>query len=440
MTDLKQLEILDLTERSAFQVVADAVDEFIGERNRPQGFELLRVLESRLRYINPSQLGPLVQEYEKILVKLKFLTFADLAERDALQLLRQSTIDVYATDLSLTELLRQRVLELPIANRDDFKNRVRDALLHNQQRLSGTTLTMGADNRPETPSLENWIRDYTYRVGTEVAPTFSVAQYFSKNPNISSLPEPERVRVKELLSLYERYKYPSDSVEGFDGVMLVRSKDQFFLLNQGRINPLTESPGKAVTVPTTVVAASPVQATIVRQVSQDESGYAVDDERRYQAQETLLRDTRGEWTALVAAFRNSLAINDNDALVVTLEVLARTGAIETILNEADLRDVMTDEYLRSVLGPDAPLTTVRQQLAKSATSPGAVALFLRWVLLRSFSGNDHQSARIGNQLETTVAALGNPTLVGMTYFDVSQSGFRWAPLRVSQDGTVHWDA
>ncbi len=67
-----------------------------------------------------------------------------------------------------------------------------------------------------------------------------------------------------------------------------------------------------------------------------------------------------------------------------------------------------------------------------------MAALVQWILLRAMHNDEPESARIGNQVENMLAALGNSRLVGMTYFDVTSPGYRWTPLRVKADGTLEW--
>lgn len=449
MIELNRLSVLDLSERSALVEVKDSVDELVRYRQRPEALTFLRTLESRLRYLTPTQLGSLVPEYERLMMFLKFVCFADLTERDQLQLIQKNAVDIFATDLALADVIEQRLVELDVDGRDDFKHKVQNALIRNQQRLTSKALAIGADGRPEQPTVGNWVRDYTYTLGSDLAGPLEQAQYFTNSPNFKALTKVEQERVHAVLSLYERYKYDSTSIEGFDGAMAVEYRRRLYLLANGeltsveapqrtlhsavvgnldRIRPVTPAP--AAVAPPRIVDV----ATALRTLRQQ---HAAADETRYQAQETLLRQAGPSVDRLVVSLRQALQVNDHPTVVAATLLLARSGAVASAVRDEAVRAAFVREQL-TALATQAriPIEAVRRAIEAQSETPGVVAAFTRWILERSLGGNATEAAWVGNQVESAMAALGNPEIVGMTTLDVTAGRFRWSSVTIRTDGTL----
>src|SRR5438045_8896090 len=121
MIEPQRLERLDLASPRGLQEVTESVNEIVEDLLQPQAFEFLQALQGRLHYLDVQQLGSLAEEYDRLMTALKFVGFVDLAENDAVSLIRNSVVDVFAyPSVSLKEQLRSRLITMTMEERDSF--------------------------------------------------------------------------------------------------------------------------------------------------------------------------------------------------------------------------------------------------------------------------------------------------------------------------------
>ncbi len=217
------------------------------------------------------------------------------------------------------------------------------------------------------------------------------------------------------------------------------SVDEYLALAKGRfpevyglipIAPKPEPEEGPVTTP--AAGLGPARAPLERAAE-------FDDESLYAAQENILQRVGANADELVAILKEASAARDRQTVVACLELLSRFGALELPLQQPDLRAAFADEFLKPLAQrQNIPFANVQRTLDARTSDPPTIAVFVLWLLKKALPGNDAESARIGNQIAITLSALGNTGLVGMTYFDVAQGGFRWTPVRMKPDGSIEW--
>lgn len=150
----------------------------------------------------------------------------------------------------------------------------------------------------------------------------------------------------------------------------------------------------------------------------------------------MLEEIGTDLDQAVSRMSNGLLVNDATTVLASLGVLSRSGAIDAAVRNSQLQNAFREEFIARLTAGQAPLlasaaTFVRQH----PDDVNVISAFVRWVIARVVS-DEAESARIGSQIENTLAALGRPEFVGMTYFDVTKAGYRWTPLRLKPDGKL----
>jgi hypothetical protein len=120
-------------------------------------------------------------------------------------------------------------------------------------------------------------------------------------------------------------------------------------------------------------------------------------------------------------------------------VLVRGGAVKDLLKDQTVRDGFTTGILKPLADrAGVSLATALAKLNANLEHPRYVGACLRWLLESAFPGNPAEAARIGNQAEQLLSALGNTALAGLTYFDTRSGQFAWTPLQLASDGMLEW--
>lgn len=446
MLDETQLKSMNLSERSSLATIAGEVEELVHFEMRRESFELLRNLEAALQEVDRTELGPLVFDYDRLLTKLRFVAFADLTEEEAVALIATHVADIFSTTLDLEDRLQQRLVEMVLLDdRDSFKKRVRDAMIRNTQPLTRATLLLGDDRRQVSPTVGNWIRVYTYAVGSGLIDPLQLSQYYSREENIIKLSPEERKRVRTLLGIYERFKYPSDVVEGFDEPVTVVADGKTYLAYRGEITMLKSSPipGSRIvsrnpsTRPTKAAPNVTAAVTLQQRVHDLNAVHALDDKKRYDTEEKLVELVGSNTDRLIDVLKTALVSKDHDTTKACVFVFARLGLIEIPLTSKGIRDLFSEEFIRS-LADHAGVTydTAHAKLDANVASHASIAGFLQWVLHRASQNDEAESARLGNAVENTLVSLGSTAFTGMTYFDTTLNCFRWTPLSLATDGSL----
>ncbi|MBI5404822.1 MAG: hypothetical protein HY976_01220 [Candidatus Kerfeldbacteria bacterium] len=441
MMNPQRLQQLDLAERATLVEVANAVEEIVQFDLHVEAFEMLKALDQRLRFVSATEIGPLAFEYDQLMVKLRIVAWPDLSEKDALDVIRTHLVDFFSTEIELSDKLKQRIVMIPPADRDDFKKKIRDAMIKNEQLITSQPLVIG-EAPPQSSTVANWIKDYTFHVGSDIVLPNKLSEYFSHGKNISLLNENERNRVVKMLREYERLKFPSEVVEGFDAPATLNIDEKVYIAVDGQVVALqAESPRL---LPSALPTAARVgrkfdSQEIERTIQRLNASRAAEDETRYTEEEQMLEAVGTETDKVLDVITAALMINDHEKLVTALSVLARSGNVDNVFSRKAIVDAFVNEFVKPLADNQGqPVDRIKRHLTTNTSNSKLLAAFMQWLLTRSLHGNEGEAARIGNRLENTLAALGQTDFVGMTYFDVSQGTFRWTPLKINPDGSLSW--
>ncbi|MBU4375213.1 hypothetical protein KKH38_01780 [Patescibacteria group bacterium] len=192
---------------------------------------LIYFLEQNIKKLDLRKSNNLLfQEYEKMILKLKWVCLDIYSEEEIIELIKNNFIDIYKIndDYDIWLHVRIKLLQqLDFDKRNDFKLRIRRTLKDNNQ-----TLTAGG----KIKSVSDWINEYARNVGESMVSKLKQLEFFQKNHNFQMIDENDKQKIKKLLSFYERLKISSKSLLGVEeGVPVPEEESPYTHIRDGQI-------------------------------------------------------------------------------------------------------------------------------------------------------------------------------------------------------------
>jgi hypothetical protein len=207
--------------RQLNNTIEKGVKEIIKFNNFKEAYKLLNELNSFIKRKELKSSDPeLYKKFYSYSIKLKWIALPYFNKDEVLRMFNdhfQEAIDMEYFDL--WEKLRHFLLGyILMEQRDEIKNNIKFILNKNQAILTKNKLV---DNLK--PTVENWIKIYTGEVGVSEADIIKIRQFFTDNKNIKELEEQEKEKIIKFFKFYERIKYSSLTVRGFEGSIPVNT-------------------------------------------------------------------------------------------------------------------------------------------------------------------------------------------------------------------------
>lgn len=429
-------------------VTYDSAEEaFFIARGLPRVLARYPQLTSR-----PSELA---QGYERILALTRAAALPRLNDEEIKAFLQKGIVTaVRVSEIDLIGKITAKLVQIPwVEDRDEYRKKLRFELRQNFERLTLQSIrtTVGA----VPPTVKEWMA-LAEKAALENEPLTSA---IFTDKTFKALSRSEQTVVQRILAIDDFLSLSSASPEGFElATTVVDENGQRLVLEGGEVRPAADpqseqllkkyfaifegqgaAPAPTGRRPESTFETAKTAAELRSLISGAQREGRLDDEARYEAQETLLRTVGTDVAALVKRLEQALLVNDNAAVLASLGVLSRFGSLDSALQSASIREVFTQEFLKPLAASaKVSLDVVKAMLNRSTKQPQFVAGFLQWALDRALLKNSTESARIGNQFGNTLAALGDPSYVAMTYFDVKSGSFKWTPLKMKADGMLEW--
>lgn len=437
--NLDRVETLRALQRyTEYLLTNDVIDE---------AYELLRGLE-KVSAKSPEfleQPSELSRGYQGILNTARAICLPILTEEEVKMYFRSGIVAALRnTDIDLIEKVTANVMKsMYLEERTEFKKKLQFELRQNFERL--TLQSVRTKSGVLAPSVKTWIaqaEESALRDEALVAAITRDEQYQKLSPG-------EQEIVQRLLVLDDFLSIPSDTPEGFEhSITVVDEHGQRFVVEGGEVRPAVDVETKraferlgffAKEKSLPELPSKTQMRQYLGEVQKINQLHSDDDDSRYEAQEVLLKKIGTDTNALVKNLADGLLVNDRRAVLASLGVLSRFGSLDAALQSASIRDAFAEEFLKPLAASaKISLDVVKAMLNRSMKQPQFVAGFLQWALDRALLKNATESARIGNQFGNTLAALGDPSYVAMTYFDVKSGSFKWTPLKMKADGGLEW--
>ena len=380
----------------------------------------------------------LYERLERLFYLNSILTIPALSEAKLVSLLNKG-IGWYFKEMMenhvLWEKIKAYLVAIFLGDRDQTKERLRRALLRNEEIL--TQENIERNNETYRPTIKEWLVDYTSIVGNRPVDALRMNEYFASSKNFQKLPTDSRDKVRILIELYENLKRSSLAPEGLEETIDLVVDDNWIVFDHGRFENLgkfSEETPEVQTIPLTSPVAGKADqefnlpATAVGAESPDVSNEVM---AAYRGDTNQLKAIVKETEKLTSRFNSDTAkLRQEFFGAVQKKNVARAIAILRIL--AQLQDlepfIKEDEKLNKFL----TVTWAKQYgqnfaqgFVKNSAQPKYVRAFLRYVLEQRLEMTTSDAARVGLQIGNIFVSLGKKSYNKMAYFDVSKKEFSW---------------
>ena len=206
------------------------IDEMVFYLDDVKGYGLFKKLRRENKELMESS-----EAVRNSFLVLQFLAIPHLSTREIAALLREHlTIGLNLEEIDLTERIKNKLILLDIADRDNFKQALKSALIANSEEIiSEVKVNDGKTIR----TVADWIKDYISNLQKQHGGSvLERAQYFYQQPYVAKLPESEKNTLKKLIALHQFLNTSSLSPDGFEDDLLMRTEDgRLVTTNKGRI-------------------------------------------------------------------------------------------------------------------------------------------------------------------------------------------------------------
>lgn len=149
-----------------------------------------------------------IDEYSKMLVRLKMLRLALLRDTEVFNLIKESALEMLNDlDLVLEERIEGRQLVYPESLRFEEVNQpIMEALHENLEDIGSEKIFVTGAHGVEIPTVKNWLLDYDRTFGTGPQKDLTWLEYAKKNAVVAHLDTTQADTLRKLLKLYEWLK------------------------------------------------------------------------------------------------------------------------------------------------------------------------------------------------------------------------------------------
>lgn len=441
---------LDLTSADTLRLFQRYLSSLVVAGEPQDAYDLIRGL-TRLLAQHPEIMqrpSEFSRGYAEILDIAKALVLNMLTNDEVVAYMEKGIVAALRVpDVDVVETLDVAIHLQPfVEEMDDFKKKLAHALSQNHERLTLQSLRTGHGIVP--PTVHDWI-DVAKQYTMEFDRPLSYA--IQDDENFTSLHKGEQDIVIRTMVIHDLLTTPSNRPYNYGSTISVRGTDgNMYVIEDDEVRPAYEKKDedllKKVMAPAHTGTAAPIapQPPKVEDVRESlkklEGEKKPTDDTRYASQEEMIKETGSDVGKVVAKLAQAIDADDRDAVIVSLSVLARFGALEAAMRDEHIRTSFEEHFVSALATKSGVPTDLAFEITvKNFAAPATIASFLYWALQRA-TDDDEESARIGNQISSVVAALGNPEFSKMIYFDITKKSYQWTPVALKQDGTLAWAA
>ncbi|HBH46762.1 MAG: hypothetical protein A2445_00010 [Candidatus Jacksonbacteria bacterium RIFOXYC2_FULL_44_29] len=407
------------------------------------------------------------QQWEGILILLRWINLASSTEAVILDLMENHWLEQYTIPFfDPWEKFELKLLGYLPQERDEFKVRVRRALLRNSQIITQNGVMIGTIEQAGTVS--NWLNDYNQKLGTDAVDNVQFAEYITTSQNTADLSSAERRIVESLLYFYEQLKYSSASPEGMEEEVPFEDDDGHFkIFSHGQVYDVTadkemqkasvwsRDTGLLGTTPEpTSSMPSTTGASIVQPTQPAPSANVVSQPVSVPEPAKKIIQSQPVFPPKIVTPVPSKVVALQPVPPVTEQIVAPKPTMPTIspadirasyntlpISIDDLNQKIADIIKRSVAQPQlaeqilhsiaqvkdpvyvvsALLLLASKQTLAQGRSPQELQNYLRQVLEHDLHWNSEDSAKMG----VRVGAMLGGDYRGMAYYNQSNGKFEW---------------
>ena len=180
------------------------------------------------------------QKYQNLIAKVSWIALNTLRENEIVNLFENhlhTAFQIKDFDPLEDILNKLKVVLLTyglLEDRDEFKKRLREAIIENNQ-----VLFIPVKNRKEK-SVSQWIKDYMANLGTEPVSKVKLIEYLTKVSGAEKLTSNQKEKLLKLFSLFEALKFSSFDARGREEDLLIKRGNQLIIIKKDKEILLTE--------------------------------------------------------------------------------------------------------------------------------------------------------------------------------------------------------
>lgn len=230
-----QEKLQRIASEETLQGVRDAVRTIVEEDLLEDARNMAETLDELLRaYPDLAAQFPGVHaEYQQLLLASQCVALPMRSPDDVAAFLKTHYIAVLQViGQNIKQKLTHLLTVVPAYDmRDEIKGKLRRALEENAEIL--TTSRIMFEGKDITPTVGNWIRDYTLFLAGSPSTSLRRAQYVSQGPNTIKLSNEDRNRVKYIVDLYGFLSLSSQTPEGVEDTIIIDVDGRLKMMKQG---------------------------------------------------------------------------------------------------------------------------------------------------------------------------------------------------------------
>ena len=322
--------------------------------------------------------------------------------------LREARIDLIAK-------LKAALLTIPaFSSRDELRQKLREALMENQERLGEAAINLGGAMVNAT--IGNWLKKYERELGARPVGSLDLNQFFASDKDIQNLSPADQIAARRLFSLHDYLKLSSQTPEGLEDPVIFAAEGQLKKLRGGEWEDVKVetklatildkvfkffNPAPSATEPATVAAPSFDLVNVVKLAL------------------SLLTETKGELAVLRDALDKAINSQARDRALGIILLLAQLRRLDDILSDDERFVLLVAEDLKKS-GQDDKVEGLRL----NPTAPNFIARFLKVVLQDKLNLAEAEALGFAQKLAGLLA------LEGEKYSRIVISG---------EDGKLRWN-
>ncbi|MDD2807428.1 MAG: hypothetical protein PHW95_02835 [Patescibacteria group bacterium] len=363
----------------------------------------------------------------------------------------EAGLEVYFTDMiediDLWELIRAKLVAMvDFEARDKFKEKIRKSLLRNKGVISSRKILR--NNQEYTPSIAEWLVDYTSAVGVSEAGTVKMNEYFIASKNYQQLNGKEKDAVRQLISIYERLKKSSAKPDGLEERVLVSENGRFAIFRDGSfesIDPKLQALLKAANIsisgssdedqPPVIISQTAAAVEKTEGLEKDQARtMTVSEQEIYNAyqgdprqksaiakeEENLTKKFGTDEVKLRAEFYQAVQKKNINLTIAIIRRLAALGELVKFLQT----DVKLNNFLTKTWDKRYG-QAFADEFVKNPDQPKFIKLFLRYILEERLGMNSSDAARVGLHVANVFVNSGKKSYNKVAYFDIKTKTFNW---------------
>lgn len=362
-------------------------------------------------------------KYEKLYRKAQWVALPLLIdENDVVDLFQNHVLVLLELPgYDLDERLRERLISINIVERDKLKNKIKNALLQNKEKLSDN-FTNTVTHLLEKGSVAGWTSEFQSFMGKDFKDALLLARFYTESKPYNTQKAEAKVLLKSLFMTVARLNTSSQTAAGFEEDKIVSIEGQLMSYREGGdVEPFDDELVELVKrlhPPETEES----RRKKIREKFADPPDVAKAVEPLV---EELLKTSKGEPATLQGALVKAIVSPSGAGKPNATQVIAAVRAVATsgnlfeVLSDKKLQELLKNSYEKNRRTQDA------ESLKVFPNAPEHVKGFLRMVLEEILRMDENEAARQMLQIANLLRKRGDNRLMSAAFYDESAGRFLW---------------